>query len=99
MLRLQSCLEGEAAEDRSTKRRFLPKCIETLFRPPGILLSAIKFAVGSDVRASRIQSLEIEGEDIGASKQTSASFQQLSFVRLLFVCLEQLWGWEQVLSR
>ena len=59
MLRLESCLEGEAAENRVTQRRFPPKCIETLFRLTRVLLSAIKSAV---------QSLEIDGEDITSSK-------------------------------
>ena len=91
MLRLESCLDsGEAAENRGTQRRFPPKCIETLFRLPRVLLSAIKSAV---------QSLEIDGEDITSSKQISASSAAFFCSGYCSsVCLGQLWGWEYYLS-
>ena len=48
---------------------------------------AIKSAVSSDVRASRIQSLEIDGEDITFSKKILASFA--SFFKPMIANLRQ----------
>ena len=52
-----------------------------------LLWSAIKSAIGSDVKASQIQSLEIDGEDITDPKQISASFA--SFFKSIIANLRQ----------
>ena len=72
---------------KETKRAYYSNLIQENKNHSSKLWSAIKSAIGSDVKASQIQSLEIDGEDITEPKQISASFA--SFFKSIITNLRQ----------
>ena len=61
---------------KETKRAYYSNLFQENKNHSSKLWSAIKSAIGSDVKASQIQSLEIDGEDITDPKQISAHNSQ-----------------------
>ena len=72
---------------KETKRAYYSNLFQENKNHSSKLWSAIKSAIGSDVKASQIQSLEIDGEDITDPKKTSASFA--SFFKSITANLRQ----------
>ena len=72
---------------KETKRAYYSNLVRENKNHYGKLWSAIKFAIGRDVKASQIQSREIDGEDITDQKQISASFA--SFFKSIIANLRQ----------
>ena len=83
----QSIVLRQRSTIKETKRAYYSNLIQENKNHSSKLWSAIKSAIGSDVKASQIQSLEIDGEDITDPKQISASFA--SFFKSIIANLRQ----------